>query len=273
MRSFEQEYVAIVKRAMRADERMCRNGVTRSFFGGILNTPSLGKRVPLLQGRQIFYKGIIGEFAAMLRGPKHIKDFEKFNCNYWKQWAKPDGSIELDYGNAWLIGGQIEHVVKCLEENPFDRRMLITGWRPERIAELDLPCCHYAYQFYVRKEAHINYIDIMWHQRSTDVMIGLPSDLLLAYLWLVVLCKATSVELYVPGRITMTLGDTHIYKEHYDNAYLYLNQAHEFASFLPPTMEYNAKQGTPVTEFNPELCVVYDYTGNHHSKISFEVKA
>ena len=272
MRQFELDYALMVRTVLLGGEiRHCRNGVTFSKFAQVLNILDVGSNIPLIQGRQMFFRGVFGEFAAFVRGPKHLSDFEQFGCNYWKQWAAEDGSLELDYGNAWLEGGQIDHVVNCLNRNPNDRRMLITGWKPDRLPSLSLPCCHYAYQFYVRhgKEGK-SYIDILWHQRSTDLMVGLPSDIILAYLWLVALCKATTLDKYTPGNIYMTLGDTHIYQEHKAGAEEYIKWAFNHSG-VRPVFVYDVPQGTPVTAFDPSKCKVLDYV--HLSTIKFEVKA
>lgn len=271
MRPFEHSYADLVARAISMPERLCRNGITRSFFGGFLEIPDTQMNIPLIQGRQMFFSGIIGEFAAFVRGPKHVDDFVKQGCNYWEKWAKPDGSIALDYGNAWLEEQQIRIVADLLKTDPFNRRMLISGWRPERLKELDLPCCHYAYQFYVRQEDYTGkkFLDIYWHQRSTDLMIGLPSDIVLAYLWLVAFC--TEVSNMVPGRIYMSLGDCHIYEEHYAQAYEYLQRVKIGHPSSIPCFAYSAQSGTKVEEFDPGLCDIAGYT--HLGKLPLEVKA
>lgn len=270
MQAFELEYALIIDHILRRGEvRKTRNGETKSLFSCALTIYNTDNAIPLIQGRQMFPKGILGEFAAFVRGPKHIRDFEAFGCNYWQKWAKPDGSIELDYGNAWLQAGQIEHVVNCLNNNPYDRRMLITGWRPERLKELSLPCCHYAYQFYVRTVGSVKYLDILWHQRSTDVMLGLPSDIVLAYLWLVTLCKEVYPIAYKPGKIIMTLGDTHVYAAHYEQAKEYIARVRSNVLVSKPLFTFNAVEGTKVVDFDPTLCTISGY--EHLGKLNLEL--
>lgn len=269
MRDFELKYGELIAAALKQPERTCRNGVTRAMFAPTLVINNYNGLIPLIQGRKMYPTGIIGEFAAFVRGPKKLADFEAFGCNYWKKWAKADGTIELDYGNAWLEGGQIDHVLNCLVNNPTDRRMLITGWRPSRLKELDLPCCHYAYQFFVREEAGEKYLDLLWHQRSTDLMVGLPSDIVLAYLWLVAFCRATPTAMYTPGRITMTLGDAHVYAAHYEAAQDYLARIKWGTMNSIPKFVYDAPQGMPVTLFSPSLCKVLNY--DHLGPMPLEV--
>lgn len=280
MLSFEREYAFLVNRVLNAGEkRETRAGKARSLFGEVLTIDLHDTvTVPLIQGRQMFTKGIIGEFktfmqmAAVYSGRKteHIsglvslEQFEKNGCNYWKQWAE-DGFLSLDYGSQWNAGGQLGHVVRCLQGNQTDRRMLINSWVPDNI-ELDvlsLPCCHYAYQFYVREG---KFVDILWHQRSTDVMVGLPSDIMLAWLWLVHLGSLTGL---VPGCIRMTLGDTHVYENHVEQARVYVDRAEgkEILNLARPTYAYTHKPSN-IFDFNPDGLII---NSDHLGKLNFKV--
>ena len=55
---------------------------------------------------------------------------------------------------------------------------------------------------------------MIWTQRSADVMVGIPADMILAWLWVQCLCRELGFE---PG-IVMNFGDTHIYNEHIEGA-------------------------------------------------------
>ena len=265
MLKFELDYIELVCKVLQKGEhRMTRNGATRSLFAQRLEIDlSYNPYFPLLVGRKMFYKGVFGELAAILRGPKHIEDFRKWGCNYWDKWAEPDGTITVDYGNAWLANGQIERLKHCLAENQQDRRMIIDAWRPERLLYLNLPCCHYAYQFYVTSDKHLH---MMWHQRSVDVMVGLPSDIVFAAAWLIMIANEFNLK---PGMITMTLGDTHIYEGHVDSAFKYLHQARESIGVVPPTCTLIAEPGKDFLQFEPTDIVINGY--NPAPKIGFEL--
>ena len=110
--------------------------------------------------------------------------------------------------------------------------MIVSSWRPEALDRLSLPCCHYAYQFYVRDN---KYLDMIWIQRSVDMMIGLPSDIVLTKL--MVDCLANQVG-YLPGIIKMDLGDCHIYEPHIDNARNYVERVFHPDSIILPICKY-----------------------------------
>lgn len=263
--NYELAYMGLVRKILANGElRRGRNGTTLAIFGETLTIDLSTGEFPLLTGRQLFYRGVFGELAAMLRGPKTLKDFEEHGCNYWKQWARPDGSINVDYGNAWIdFNGfnQLEALVDGLKNNPHGRRHLVTGWRPDRLDDLSLPCCHYAYQWYVRED---KYLDMMWHQRSVDTMIGLPSDVIFASAWNIMLANEVGL---IPGKITFTLGDTHIYEEHIEQAKEYLTRL----TCELPKYKLEAYTQKAHTLFRPDDITIVDYT--HMPAIKFELKA
>lgn len=264
---YEREYVKLVMDIIRTGEaRQTRNAVTRSVFGRTFKIRPELNRFPILSGRKMFYKPVIGELAAMLKGPKHIDDFKNMGCNYWEKWANTDGSINVDYGNTWLdFNGvnQLEEVVNSIKKDPYGRRHIVTGWRPNTIPDLNLPCCHLLYQWYVRG----NELDMIWYQRSVDTMIGLPSDVILAYVFNLLIANSTGLK---PGELTFMLGDTHIYEQHLDGAYEYINRIGDqkvYDNILP---EHSTCIQT-INDFNPFEFHLVNY--EPMSKIDFELIA
>ena len=263
LNNLELAYREIVNRILvDGEERSVRNGTTKTVFGEVLSFSVEDNKFPILTGRQIFYKGVLGELAAILRGPKSVKDFEDNGCNYWKLWARDDGSINVDYGNTWLnFGGvnQIEALVDSLKNKPTQRRHIITGWDPANLGNVDLPCCHMLYQFFVTNNKEL---DMIWYQRSVDVMIGLPSDMILAGAWLIILANELGFK---PRYVHMHLGDTHIYKEHWDNAGVYMAR-----DILPqPVYTLTVPVGIKHTEFRTDWIGLYNY--QHAGKLNFEL--
>lgn len=237
---------------MVGQKRATRNANTLAIFGETLKVSCQNNYFPILQGRKMFSKGVFGEFAAMIRKPKCLADFEKWGCNYWKLWTKADGSINVDYGNAWFDFNGVDQVAQLkdkLANNPTDRRMIISGWKPDGMDELSLPCCHHTYQFYVENGV----LHMSWSQRSVDTMIGLPSDIVFAAAWLISLAREFNLR---PGDITMFLGDCHIYEPHIPGAKQYLENVHEASEsedyIKPPTYLYTPMPGTDFCTFEPQ---------------------
>jgi len=220
MNQFEQNYKALVAAVSATPTiRPTRAGNTKSVFGTTLIVPDLVDGFfPLITSRRMYYAGIVGEMAAFLKGPKHITDFTSRGCNYWSDWGDEAGNINVDYGNIWRdFEGvdQIESVIQSLKEDPNGRRHIITAWHPAHIDDLSLPCCHWAYQFYVNG----NYLELIWIQRSVDLMIGLPADIVLGALLLILMANRIGK---LPGKMVFQMGDTHIYESHFDKVDKYL---------------------------------------------------
>lgn len=261
---YELGYARLVQRVLdEGTPRGGRNGVTQAIFGATLELEHYPGQLLLLRGRKMFYKGVLGELAAFLKGPKHLDDFTKEGCNYWGQWAREDGSLTLDYGNAWLdFNGvnQLEELIEKLKSNPTDRRLIISGWRPDRLAELSLPCCHLLYQWYVVDGK----LHMIWYQRSVDMMLGLPSDVILAQVWNHLIANEVGLK---PGKIIMMLADTHIYIQHKDNAKKYVEAAFKVKDSYPTYNLY----GMTTKNFDAARVTVEGYI--HAEKIDFELVA
>lgn len=261
IQQYEHAYAKLVHDVLYlGEDRAVRNGKARSLFGLQLRFSCRNDSVPLLQGRRMYPQGVLGEFAAMIRGPKHVDDFKKWGCNYWELWADEEGNLELDYGNAW----NIEETVELLKTDPTNRRILIDAWRPDRLSSLSLPCCHYSYQFYVRDGV---FVDMLWTQRSVDMMIGLPSDMLFAALWLKLMANEVGLK---AGEVVMSLGDCHIYEEHLIGAREYLNAVNCIGALWAPMMKLHVEQGMPQKEFEPSMA---DISYESLPPIKFELKS
>lgn len=272
MLKFEHEYFKILKDLHNFGERrQTRNAETLSQFGKVLVIDQLEDGYfPLLQSRKMFYKGVLGELAAFVHGPKSVQDFEQQGCNYWKLWGKEDGSINVDYGNSWLdFNGynQLRALVQSLKADPASRRHIISAWKPDNLDKLDLPCCHYAYQWYVTNDGKL---EMLWHQRSADWVIGVPSDIILAAAMNIALANEVGLK---PGKITMTFGDAHIYSSHLSDLALLYNQyslAKSKAGVVAAPTYVVGKELT-LTNFSKDLLKVNNY--NHQPPIKFKLEA
>lgn len=263
-----REYKELVKQVLEQGElKPGRNGNTISLIGTQLKFDATN--IPLLNGRKIFYKGVVGEFSAFMNQCFRLKEFKDRGCNYWDAWASTKETLCLDYADqlheiqvnikdAWY--SQLEALKIGLVNDKFSRRHIINLWRPENLHLLSLPCCHYSYQFIVSTD---NKLHMIWNQRSADTMVGIPSDMILAYLWVQCLSKELGFE---PGIVTMNFGDTHIYKEHIAGAKQYLEV---LEPRLIPIATLNDKF-TSIENFYPDQLDIVQY--EPHEAIKFELK-
>jgi thymidylate synthase len=181
-------------------------------------------RFPILTQRKIFTGGILGEEAAFLRGATDLKTFKDFGCNYWDAnaaaWA-PNKDVPVEkqyvgrvYGAQWRTWesclDQMADLVQGLRTNPSSRRHLLATYNPAELDEMCLPPCHLLAQFNVRNDKHLDCIVTM---RSVDLCLGLPSDIILYAVLMLILCSEAG---YTPGKLIFMMGDSHVYQNHID---------------------------------------------------------
>jgi thymidylate synthase len=153
------------------------------------------------------------------------------------EFAKVWGELGPIYGKQWrnwfgydeninhIRVDQIEQLIKNIKENPNSRRLMVSAWNVGELDKMVLPPCHYGFQCYVNDGK----LSLMWNQRSVDTFLGLPFNIASYGVLLLLLCKETNLK---PGELIGSLGDTHLYKNH-------LEQAHEQIkrdSFKLPTI-------------------------------------
>lgn len=258
--SIDAAYTELVKDVLKNGKMVKRrNSECKTLAGRTITYELENGDFPIITQRKLYLKGIIGEFAALMRGPKNIFDFKKWGCNYWDQFADDKtGKLTVDYGNAWLKPvNQVADVYNALRNLSNSRRLIINGWVPQNISKLSLPCCHFAYQL-----VNINNVlHLVWYQRSADVMVGIPSDMVLANLLLIGMASANTMLSL--GSITMHLGDTHIYKEHIPSAYRFIEDSEQHLKEPRPTPQYELKD-FDFLNFTPDMINIYDYKPATH---------
>ena len=235
-----------------------RNGKTREVFGTTIKLNVRDKVFPLITGRKMFYRGIIGEAITLMKantGNLNVKDFEDNGCNYWKLWADENGDLTIDYP----VRHHFQRLIEDIKKDPQSRRHIVNLWSWYNVENgiLSLPCCHYGYQFNIQGDE----INMIWTQRSADLMIGVPSDMILATIYLRTIAAATG---YKANEITMNFGSTHIYEEHLGGAHEYIQRHHKQPAKL-------LMVDKPFTEFTQEDFEVKDY--EYGEPIKFELKA
>lgn len=235
------QYVRLIERILAEGQlRASRAGDTRSLFGTSLEVDLIKDGFPIVLGRKMYPKPVLGEMSAFLKGSTKVSEFKELGCNYWDGFADPDGTLRIDYGKSWRdFEGvdQLTETIKNLRHNPAGRTHVISGWRPNKLKDLALPCCHLLYQWSLRRyngfamdnqRMEGDVLDMIIYMRSVDVMIGLPSDLILAAAWNIVMAEEVGVR---AGRVIFHMGDTHIYTNHMEATREYLRSA--YLSFLP----------------------------------------
>ena len=94
---------------------------------------------------------------------------------------------------------------------------MVNSWNPGDFDDMALPPCHYGFQVYINNGV----MDLMWQQRSVDIFLGLPYDIAMYGLLLLMLAKGNG---YKPGQLIGQLGDCHLYNNHLEQAKIQLDR-------------------------------------------------
>lgn len=191
----------------------CRNGsqLIIPHYSFTLDFNRASDENHILKLRKMYYKGVEGEFKTLISDEPltNVSQFEANGCNYWKDWAGPNGELNLDYAN--MLKPQLNKLIEQIKVDPNSRRHVIELWNYENIPELSLACCWHGLTFSVIN----NTLHLKWTQRSVDTMIGLPADIYLAHSFMKLIADKCSLTI---GTCMFSLSNVHIYKEHIKNA-------------------------------------------------------
>ena len=186
---------------------------TRSVFGRQMRF-DLSQGFPLLTTKKLHLKSIIYELLWFLKGDTNVHYLQEHGVRIWNEWADENGNLGPVYGAQWRNWNndgidQIKNLITTLKTNPNDRRMIVTAWNPSKINDMALPPCHMMFQFYVAN----NKLSCMLYQRSCDTFLGVPFNIASYALLTMMIADVCGFEL---GEFVHTLGDTHIYHNHFE---------------------------------------------------------
>ena len=217
---------------------------TKSVFGHQMRF-NLEEGFPLLTTKKLHLKSIIYELLWFLRGDTNVRYLQENGVRIWDEWADPDGELGHIYGYQWRSwpdynGGtidQIQTVIDLIKHHPDSRRMVVSAWNPAEIEQMALPPCHCLFQFYVADGK----LSLQLYQRSADTFLGVPFNIASYALLLMMTAQVTGLR---AGDFVHTLGDAHIYTNHFD-------QVREQLSRTPRAL--------PKMILNPDVKSIFDF--------------
>lgn len=208
---------------------------TVSVFGYQMRF-NLADGFPLVTTKKVHTKSIIHELLWFLKGDTNIKYLKDNGVSIWDEWADANGNLGPVYGYQWRSwptanGGSIDQITQLIEQikkNPDSRRLLVNAWNVGEIQNMALPPCHILFQFYVADGK----LSCQLYQRSADLFLGVPFNIASYALLTHMVAQVCGLKV---GEFIHTLGDAHIYSNHFDQVKLQLTR-----DPLPlPTLQLN----------------------------------
>ena len=258
-----QQYLDLMRRVMKEGTlKEDRTGTgTKSVFGHQMRF-DLSKGFPCITTKKLHLKSIIHELLWFLKGDTNIKYLKENGVRIWDEWADEKGDLGHVYGYQWRSWpspdgkhiDQIAQVVETLKNNPDSRRIIVSAWNVGEIENMALPPCHTFFQFYVSN----NKLSCQLYQRSADIFLGVPFNIASYALLTMMIAQVCGFKL---GDFVHTLGDAHIYTNHFEQTKLQLSRQPKKL----PKMNIN-KEVKNIFDFKYEDFELIDYEYHPHIK-------
>ena len=226
-----QQYLDLLDRVMREGiDRSDRTGTgTRAVFGHQMRF-DLAESFPLLTTKKLHLRSIVHELLWFLQGTGNVTYLRENGVSIWDEWSDENGDLGPVYGVQWRSwpardGGtidQITQVVEAIRKTPDSRRLIVTAWNPADVDRMALPPCHCLFQFHVAPGADgVGRLSCQLYQRSGDIFLGVPFNIASYALLTMMVAQVCGLK---PGEFVHTLGDAHIYSNHFEQARLQLER-------------------------------------------------
>jgi len=231
--------------------------------------PKESERLPVTIWRQA-----VGEICAFVNGARTQEALESFGCYWWQSWLTKEkcekrGLAEGDlgpgsYGAAFhdfpTVEGatynQFQNIIEQIREFPHLRTHFISPWIPQYIIRgtgkqqrVVVAPCHGWLHFRVLD----NKLTLHMFQRSADVPVGVPANMVEYGALLLMIAHATGT---IPYEYVHSFSDAHIYIDQVDAVHTML--AREPKPFATMTMDTNVadffdfrKEHFTLSDYNP----------------------
>ncbi len=206
-------------------EKTDRTGTgTISVFGHQMRF-NMADGFPLITTKKLHLKSIIHELLWFLKGDTNARYLQDNGVRIWNEWADENGDLGHIYGYQWRSwpdydGGHIDQIARAVDDirnNPDSRRIIVSAWNVADLPNMNLPPCHAFFQFYVADGR----LSLQLYQRSADCFLGVPFNIASYALLLQMMAQVCGLQ---PGEFIHTTGDTHIYRDHFEQVKLQLTR-------------------------------------------------
>ncbi|WP_336288268.1 MULTISPECIES: thymidylate synthase [unclassified Bartonella] len=239
-------------------DRIDRTGVgTRSVFGYQMRF-NLQAGFPLLTTKKLHLRSIIYELLWFLKGDTNIAWLKEHGVSIWNEWADEKGNLGPIYGYQWRSWptpdgrhiDQISNLLTMIKEMPHSRRLIVSAWNPALIEEMALPPCHCFFQFYVADGK----LSCQLYQRSADIFLGVPFNIASYALLTMMIAQVSGLT---ACDFIHTLGDAHLYSNHFEQARLQLSR-------VPNTL--------PLMRINSEVKDLFSFKFEDFELLNYEAQ-
>jgi len=230
-----KQYLDALRKVLeKGAEKKDRTGIgTKAIFGMQMRFNMEGG-FPAITTKKLAWKSVVSELLWFIEGSGDerrlaeilygTRDKEKTTiwtanaeAGYWKPKARFEGDLGRIYGMQWRKWktpdgkeiDQLKNAIELIKTNPSSRRIIVNAWNPGEIDKMALPPCHTFFQFFVADKK----LSLQMYQRSCDMFLGVPFNIASYSLLLYMVAQVAGLK---AGEFVHTLGDAHIYYNHFE---------------------------------------------------------
>ncbi|MBQ1447703.1 MAG: thymidylate synthase [Erysipelotrichaceae bacterium] len=238
MRSYLDMVDYVLKNGQLKDNR---TGIKTLSVSGYMFRHNMSEGFPLLTSKKIKPENVFSELEFFIKGITSKKWLQERNNHIWDEWCSPeiipystDPEVQEKmreedylgpiYGSQWRnFNGdgydQLKNLIDTIKTNPESRRMIVSAWNPAKLDKMALPPCHVMFQILINTTT--KKMDLIWYQRSCDLMLGIPYNIASYACLLCLIAKETG---YTPNELIGSFADLHIYENHIEKAKIQLQR-------------------------------------------------
>ena len=211
-----------------------RTGIKTKAVFGMQMRFNMEEGFPAVTTKKLAWKSVVSELlwfiegsnderrlAEILYGTRNADKKTVWTANaeadYWKPKAKFPGDLGRIYGVQWRKWkapdgkeiDQLKNAINLIKSDPTSRRIIVNAWNAGEIDKMALPPCHAFFQFFAANGK----LSLQMYQRSCDMFLGVPFNIASYSLLLHLIAQVTDLQ---AGEFVYTLGDAHIYHNHFE---------------------------------------------------------
>ena len=230
-----KQYLDALRKVLeKGAEKKDRTGIGTKAILGMQMRFNMEDGFPAITTKKLAWKSVVSELLWFIEGSGDerrlaeilygTRDKEKTTiwtanaeAGYWKPKARFEGDLGRIYGMQWRKWktpdgkeiDQLKNAIELIKTNPSSRRIIVNARNPGEIDKMALPPCHTFFQFFVADKK----LSLQMYQRSCDMFLGVPFNIASYSLLLYMVAQVAGLK---AGEFVHTLGDAHIYYNHFE---------------------------------------------------------